>query len=158
MIKEKTGWLGEWELIIKDLDGNIIERTGLKPNLIMDDGLNMFRDFLNGTVTDGEIKYVALGSGNTALSNTQTDLAAEEFRKAVTTQTSGAGVGTLETLLYVVESEANDFKTEEIGWFAGALASASADSGIMVARILYSRQKTDLETWSIVRNDTIGRG
>lgn len=152
-----TGWMGKWELIISDLAENVIERTCLKPNLIMDVGLNMLRDLINGTISDGEIKYIALGSSTTAPITTQTTLVAEQFRKAVTSQTVMAGVGSLETLGYIAESEGNSFKTEEIGWFAGVAASGTANTGIMVARILYSRQKTALEIWSIIRVDTFNR-
>jgi len=156
-IKELTGWLGQWEIVIRDKNGKVIERTGLKPNLIMDVGLNMFRDVLNGVVTDGEIKYLALGSSATAPANAQTQLVSEQFRKVVTSQANAAGVGVLETILYITELEANGFMTQEIGWFAGAAASGVANTGIMVARVLYSRQKTDLETWTIVRLDQISR-
>lgn len=152
-----TEWNGKWELIVSDLQGNIIERTGLKPNLIMDVGLDMLRDFINGTVTDGEIKYIALGSSTTIPATNQSKLVAEQFRKAITSQTPLAGVGVLETLGYLSEAEGNSFKTEEIGWFAGVNASVTVDTGIMVARILYSRQKTALEVWSIIRVDAFNR-
>lgn len=156
-IKELAGWLGQWEVIVKDKRGKVVERTGLKPNLIVDSGLNMLRDVLNGVVTDGEIKYVALGSGSTAPANAQAQLVSEQFRKLVTSQANTVNVGELETILYVSELEGNSFMTEEIGWFAGATASATVNTGVMVARVLYSRQKNDLETWSIVRLDTVGR-
>lgn len=156
-IKEISGWLGRYEIIIRDLDGNIIERTGLRQNLITDAGLNMFRDLLSGAITDGEIKYVGLGSGATAPASGQTRLTTEQFRKLVTSQTNGTAAGELETLVYIADTEANSFRCEEIGWFAGATAGAGANTGIMVARVLYSRQKTNLESWTIRRVDTIGR-
>lgn len=156
--KALLGWLGKWEMIIRDRAGNIIERTGLRPNLITDAGLNMFRDLLSGAITDGEIKYVALGSGSTAPANDQTQLVAEEFRKLVTSQTNQAAAGELETILFVADSEANTFTTEEIGWFAGAAASATANTGIMIARVLYSRAKTNMESWTIRRLDKVTRG
>lgn len=156
--KELTGWLGQWEVIIKSRSGNIIERTGIQPNLIMDVGLNMLRDTLNGVVTDGEIKYVAIGSGSTAPANGQSQLVSEQFRKSVTNQANTVNIGELETLVYITELEADSFLTQEIGWFAGAAASSAVNAGIMVARVLYNRQKNNLETWTIVRLDTIGRG
>jgi hypothetical protein len=156
--KALLAWTGQWEIIIKDMSGNIIHRTGLRPNLITDAGLNMFRDFLSGAIADGEIKYVALGSGSTAPANGQTQLVAEEFRKLVTSQTNQATAGELETILFVADSEANTFKTEEIGWFAGAAAAADPDTGIMIARVLYSRQKTNLESWTVRRIDAVARG
>jgi hypothetical protein len=157
--KALIGWLGQWELIRLDKGGNVIETTGLRPNLLMDAGLNMIRDVLSGTISDAEIKYVALGSDATEPANSQTQLVAEEFRKIVTSQTDDpVTVGVLHTELFISDAEANSFKTEEIGWFAGAAAGAGADTGIMVARVLYSRQKTDEESWTIYRTDTMARG
>lgn len=158
-ISERTGWIGEWEIIIRDRAGNIIERTGLRPNLIMDAGLNMFADLLAGNITDGEIKFIALGSGNVTSTPTMTKLANEKWRKQTTfQQRDPAETGVLYTELYVADFEANDFRCEEIGWFCGTEATSAANSGIMIARVLYSRQKTNLESWTIRRTDTIRRG
>jgi hypothetical protein len=156
--KSLLAWLGQWEVVVCDKADNIIERTGLCPNLITDAGLNMFRDLLSGAITDGEIKYVALGSGTTAPANGQTQLVTEQFRKLVTAQSNGITAGVLDTELYVADTEANSFKTEEIGWFAGSGATSTANTGIMIARVLYSRQKSNLESWTIKRTDTIARG
>lgn len=156
-IEAVTGWLGQWEVVITDQDGNV-ETTGIRPNLITDAGLNLFRDLLSGAVTDGEIKYVALGSGNAAPANGQTGLISEQFRKLVTYQDNDPITpGRLITELYVTDAEANGFKTEEIGWFAGSAAAAGANTGVMIARVLFSRQKNSLESWTIRRIDTIGR-
>lgn len=152
------GWLGQWEVIISDRHGNIIEQTGIRPNLITDAGLNMFRDLLSGAITDGEIKYIGLGSGTTTPDYSQTQLVNEQFRKLTTFQgNDNTALGKLTTELYVTDMEANGFRTEEIGWFAGSGATAASNSGIMIARILYSRQKNNLESWTIRRTDTIGR-
>ena len=153
------GWLGQWEIVIHDKAGNEIEKTGIRPNMVMDVGLNLLRDLLIGNAADGEIKYVALGNNATAPGALHTQLLAEQFRKAVTFQAAdGSTPGKLYTELYLADTEANTFKCEEIGWFAGAAATASTNSGILVARVLYSRQKTNLETWTIRRTDTIARG
>ena len=156
--KSILGWLGQYEIIIQDKYGNIIESTKLKPNLITDAGLNMFRDLLSGTISDGEIKYVALGSTPTVAANDQVQLTSEQFRKLVTSQANTATAGELETILFVADIEANDFVTEEIGWFAGTTATATVNTGIMIARVLYSRQKTNLESWTIRRLDQVQRG
>lgn len=154
----RFGWFGRWEIQIFDWSGNLVERTGLRPNLITDAGLNMFRDLLSGAITDGEIKYVALGNSATAPANGQTQLVAEQYRKQVTSsQTNGGTAGVLTTTVYVPPDEANSFLCQEIGWFAGAAASAGVNTGTMIARVLYSRQKTALESWTIRRVDSIGR-
>lgn len=158
-IHEKTGWLGEWEIIIRDRAGNIIERTGLHPNLITDAGLNMVADLLAGDIVDGEIKYVALGADSTPSAPNMVKLGDEKWRKLTTYQERDIDhPGVLYTEHFVADFEANDFRCEEIGWFAGADADNTPDSGIMIARVLYSRQKTNLESWTIRRTDTIRRG
>jgi len=158
-MNEKTNWIGQWEVIAHDKQGNELWRDKIKPNMIMDVALDMVVNMLRGTVTDGEIKYVALGSDTTSPAEDQTTLVAEEFRKAVTSQNPDpVTAGKLYTELYVADTEANSFKCEEIGWFAGAAATASADTGIMIARVLYSRQKASTESWTIRRTDTISRG
>ncbi|MTI82579.1 MAG: hypothetical protein FH756_01510 [Firmicutes bacterium] len=157
--KALTAWLGQWEIERKDSNGKIIEVARLRPNHITDVGLNMFRDFLLGNISDGEIKYVVLGNSATVPADSDALLGAEQFRKQVTFQAADqATTGKLYTELYIADTEANGFKTEEIGWFAGASATGTANSGIMIARVLYSRQKTNLESWTIRRTDTIARG
>jgi hypothetical protein len=121
--------------------------------MIMTDGLNLIRDALaNGTSI--EIKYLAWGSSNAALSVNQHTLGAEFGRKAVTAQVAGA-TGILDTTTYISPSEANTPKIEEIGWFAGPTATAVANTGILVARVLYSKQKTNLESIQSSRTDTL---
>lgn len=157
-MNENSSWMGQWEIEIKE-NGIIKEIVPLKHNLITDVGLNLIRDGLKGDATDMEIKYVALGNDSTAPAAGQTTLVAEQFRKVVTSQNvDPITAGILYTELYVADTEANTFKTEEIGWFAGSTASATKDTGKMIARILYSRQKASTESWTIRRTDTISRG
>lgn len=156
-VHERAGWLGQWEVVIRDLHGNVVERTGLRPNLLTDAGLGMVRDLLKGDITDGKVKYVALGSGNTAPAGGQTALVSEQFRKAIASHSDGASPGQAASDGLISDAEANSFRCEEIGWFAGEGATAAPNSGIMVARVLYSRQKNALESWTIRRIDTIGR-
>ena len=160
-MKEKaiTAWLGQWEVIAHDVKtSRELWRDQIRPNLITDDGLNMFRDALKGTVTDCKIKYVGLGNDPTAPANNQTTLVAEQFRKVVTSQNPDpVTAGKLYTEVYIADVEANGFKCEEIGWFAGANASTTKDTGIMIARVLYSRQKSSTESWTIRRTDTMQR-
>jgi hypothetical protein len=155
--KVRTGWLGQWELEIRE-NGQIKEIVPLNHNLITDAGLNMFRDALKGDVTDCEIKYVGLGNDATAPANADTKLVAEQFRKIVTSQNvDPVTAGKLYTEVYIADTEANAFKTEEVAWFAGATASATVDTGICIARVLYSRQKSSTESWTFRRTDTIQR-
>lgn len=157
-MKVDTNWLGQWEIEIKE-NGKIKEILPLKHNLLTDAGLNMFRDGLKGDITDMQIKYVALGNNATAPADSDTKLIAEQFRKIATSRdVDPVTPGKLYTELYIADTEANAFKCEEIGWFAGVAASATADTGICIARILYSRQKLATESWTIRRTDTLSRG
>ena len=157
-MKETSNWLGQWEIEITE-NGKVKEIVPLKHNLITDVGLNMFRDLLRGTITDGKIGYVALGSNLTTPIDTSTQLVTERFRKIVTSQNvDPVTIGRLYTELYISDIEANDFRCEEIGWFAGVGATATVNTGICIARILYSRQKLTTESWTIRRTDQISRG
>ena len=146
------GWKSIIRIAVIGLDGSI-EVVEIK-NKISDVGLNMFRDALKGVITDAEIKYLAWGSDNTAVSGDHTTLVAEFDRKQVTLQESGA-TGIIVTTTYIAPYEGNESTIEELGWFAGADASATPDSGIMVARVLYSRAKTELESLQVERTDTL---
>lgn len=122
-------------------------------NQIKSCALNMLRDSLKGTVTDSQIKYLAWGSSSTANNAAQTTLVAEFGRVQVTTQTAGA-TGIVVTVTYVPPDTGNTPKIEELGWFAGAAATGTANTGILVGRVLYSHQKTIYEAIQITRTDT----
>lgn len=157
-VNSLSNWLGQWEIEIKE-NGRVKEIVPLEHNLLTDAGLNMIRDMLSGTITDAQIKYVALGNSATAPVNTNVQLGAEQFRKIVTSRNADpVTAGKLYTELYIADTEANAFKCEEIGWFAGAAAGATANTGIMIARILYGRQKASTESWTVRRTDSISRG
>lgn len=149
-------WTGRFRIVRYDLAGRRLGADEV-PNLISDGGLNYVRDLLDGTIgsTDTAIKYIALGSSNVAPAPGQTQLGNEVFRKAVTKQ-EALGTGQLRTVVYIAPYEANQ-QIEEIGIFAGPDATEAANSGVMIARVLYSRLKTNLESWQIERTDTIGR-
>jgi hypothetical protein len=140
------------DITVRDLQGKIIDKKSIK-NLITTVGLNMVRDLWEGLISDGEIKYVGVGSDNTAPAIGDTTLGTEVFRKAVTSFTEPAD-GQLKTTVYIAPAEAVG-AIEEVGWFAGAAAGAGADSGILVSHILYSRNKTNLESIQIERTDEI---
>lgn len=148
--KAKAGWKGHITMIVYDLQGNEIDRREID-NQIKTVGLNLMRDCLAGGTP--HIKYLAWGSSSTANDIAQTKLVAEEGRKAVTTQAAG-GDGVLTTTTYIAPYEGLEATIEELGWFAGDTATAAVDTGILIARILYSRAKTNLESILSVRTDT----
>jgi hypothetical protein len=150
-VLERGGWRGDITVTVHGPSGVHVARF---PNLITDAGLNLLREALAGA--DGEIKYVAVGDVATAPTNADVALGGEQFRKAVATQVDG-GVGVLDTTVVLGPADALGFTIREIGWFAGAAATGVAGTGVLVARVLYERAKTNLESVEIDRRDTIGR-
>lgn len=146
---DKLGWFGDFEIISDD------ERFTIK-NRITNAGLNLLRNALNGEVTSCEIKYLALGTSSATVSDTDTQLGAEIFRAPFVTTTK-PDIGQLEKTVVILDNEAVA-PIEEIGIFAGLTASSTTNSGIMISRVLYSRNKTNLESIQIVRRDSIQRG
>jgi len=147
-------WQGDVNIKALDKDGNVLQEDKLK-NLITSAGKNLLAESLRNASLDAEIKFIAIGSDNTAPSSGDTTLGNETFRKAVTSQTAGGSVGVTITNLYVAPEEAVG-TIEEIGFFSGSSASATTDSGTLFARVLYSRTKTAVESIQIERTDTIG--
>ena len=126
------------------------------PNLIVTSGKNWLRDALEDTDVDSGIRYMAWGSGSTAVAATDTVLDTETGRKAITSFADGA-TGVKVTTVYLAPTEANS-SLAELGWFATSTATASVDTGVLVARVLYpggTRVKTDQQSIEIERTDTI---
>lgn len=152
---EKSGWLGQFDVYIKNQFGEWTFDQTIN-NTIMDVGLNFLRDALRGTVTDAEIKYIAVGTSSAAVTTTQTQLGAEIFRKPIYSK-SAIATGQLVSIGILTETEAVA-NIQELGIFAGSTASATTNSGVMISRILYSRNKTNLESIQFQRTDTVARG
>lgn len=146
--------IGNVKVTVRNLIGEVVEESE-GHNGIVDTGKNFVRDALRGVLTSNvsQIKYVALGSSSTAFNAAQTTLVSEQFRKAVTQQTAPS-TGKVTTIGYISPSEANSFTINELGWFAGSAASATPNSGVMLARFLYTRTKVNTESLQISRDDT----
>lgn len=146
-------WDGIFQITIKN---PYKHKTISLHNLITDAGLNYMRDLLDGTINPPtQIQYIALGTSNTPVAAGDIKLGNEVFRKAVTKQET-PGTGQVQTTCYIAPYEAN-IQIEEIGVFAGPNATEDKDSGVLIARVLWSHLKTELESLQIVRTDTIGR-
>lgn len=148
MINE-LGWQGTFK--IKTKDGEEIIK-----NRIMDAALTELLKVLTGDATNMELKYLAVGTDNTPVTNNDTQLGNEIFRTQFTSS-SVTGTGELTSLAIILEAEAIG-TIEEIGIFAGSTANASADSGILVSRILWHRVKTANDEIQFTRVDRIVRG
>jgi hypothetical protein len=152
LIEEQVRWTAKIRVIARFADGR--EEIEEFDNIITNVSKNLWRDGLSGAVTDTEIKQVALGNNVTAPGAADVVLGNELFRKAVTQQTN-PGTGQVKTIAYIAPAEATTFTIQEIGWFAGASATGTANSGVLVSRVLYNRAKTNLESLQIERTDTI---
>lgn len=150
-------WKRNVKVTVFDLDGNIVDVQEIK-NLLTTVGLNMVRDALHdvGDVADCEIKYVEVGTGATAPALTDVALDTYSFRK-IMTSTSKPADGQTKCICYIAPAEAV-VAIEEIGWWAGTDCAAGEATGILISRVLYSRNKTALESIQIERTDTIAEG
>lgn len=146
MINEK--WSGKY--VIQTKDG--IEVIN---NKVMDSALNGLVKALSGD-SNIQIKYLALGTSSAAITNTDTKLGNEIFRTPISNQEL-SGTGELTTDFIVLDSEAVG-SIREMGIFGGSAATSTKDSGVLISRILWSREKTNSEEINIKRIDRIGRG
>ncbi len=111
---------------------------------ITNNGLNLLRDGMQGT-SNPKITYVALGTDSTTPAVTDTQLGAEVFRKVVSSYTTGSTGETLVNM-FLSPSDLVGTTVSEVGFFGGN-ASATANSGVLLAHGLYSH--THLGTESI---------
>ena len=106
--------------------------------------LNLQRDGQSGANTQ-KITYCAIGTSNASPLPGDTRLGNEVFRKAVTSYTNGA-TGEILVNMYLAPNDAVGVVIAEVGFFGGSTASSAANSGVLVARGLYSHTKTNLES------------
>ena len=130
-----------------------------KQNLLMDRTFTYDAGYLygNSAVSQGQIMHLGIGDDNTAPTSTDSDLGNETYRVPVVTQTL-TGTGELTTEFYITATEFSG-TIEEFGIFAGVFsedwnAGAGADTGILLARVLYSDTKTTNEEILVQRIDT----
>ncbi len=115
---------------------------------VTNNGHNMFRSSTNGTANP-KFFYVAIGSGTTTPTVTDTQLQAETFRKAITSYVNGASVGEILISCYLAPSDAIGANIQEIGVFCDLTASSTANSGTLFARALWAHP-TKTATESII--------
>lgn len=109
-----------------------------------------------------QITYVAVGTGNTTPAATDTKLVAESSitgaRKAIASGGSAvAGTNPGEVLVTAVlqAADAVNVQIAEVGFFGGNAATATKDSGVLIARALYSHTKLNSETLTLTLDLTI---
>lgn len=144
-----NGHQGKFEIFINGKLETVIY------NKVMDTVLEQMVKSLQGTSPDLQIKYLALGTSNTAITTSDTQLGAEIFRTPITTQSAG-GIGELATDFVVLDTEAVG-TIEEIGIFGGTTAGSGANTGTLISRILWHKVKTSSEEISFRRTDKVVR-
>lgn len=122
--------------------------------MITNGALNLIRNKLYGDTVDAEINYLAIGDDNTAVTGAETTLINEIKRVAVSSRAKPSDYN-LQTIFDLLDSD-GALTIREIGTFAGG--TSTPDSGTLISRILYTRDKTSLESIQFNRTDTIGRG
>jgi hypothetical protein len=147
MINE-YGWLGRFE--IKTKNGIFILK-----NRIMNNAIDELLKALSGNEPDIMLKYLAMGTGTTGLLNTQTQLENEVFRTPFITITK-TGIGRLTSIATILDVD-YDGPINEVGVFCGDSATTSADTGLMLSRVLWNYTKTATEEIQITRYDNIER-
>lgn len=150
-VTEGWRWEGNVTVLVSDLDGRLIDGARF-PNLITTAGKNSFRQGLSGV--DTAIHYMGLGNSATAVAASDTQLTAEQFRKATTKWVLG-GTGIIQTITYIAPPECNSFTIQELGWFCGPLATANPNTGILLSHVLYNRTKVATESLQVTRQDTL---
>ena len=138
---EASGWFGKYEIIIGE------ERFKIN-NRITNVALSAVRNAWYGDVVNLQIKYLALGTGSLAINDEDTALGIEQFRTEFIDKQKKEH-NQLQTTAIVLDAEAV-FRIKEIGVFTAG--------NVMISRILWDRDKTNLESVQFIRTDTINRG
>lgn len=161
MIKKTTNnyfpWSGRYKITVLNAKTRELIQEDDIDNLVTDDALQELKKAFEDGSNDMDIKYIALGTGTTAVSASDSTLDNEQARFYKTNQFDD-GIGSIKTIFFVLDNEAK-FEIEEIGLFGGSGASLVLDSGLMISRILWNFDKTvdDVEI-QFSRFDTLGRG
>ena len=144
MINDNLKLRGDVALVLKDKDGNIKDSREIN-NLVVSAGLTFICSRMAGT-SAGVMSHMALGSGSTAASASQTDLVSIlGSREALDSSTASSN-----TITYVSSFEAG----EGTGAVTEAGVFNAASSGTMLCRTVFpvvNKQADDTMsvTWTI---------
>jgi hypothetical protein len=143
-----NGWEGYFEITTNG-------QTELIKNRVMNAAINQLADAFTGVAPNLQIKWLAVGTSNTPVTDDDTKLANEIFRTQAVTSPTRISTGQIETEFKILETEAIG-TLREIGIFAGN-ATDVKDSGTLISRILWNKEKTVNEEMTIKRIDVIRR-
>jgi hypothetical protein len=155
---EKVGIIGLWKFVYTDNAGNFL-RSEEVYNLTPDVMLEALAEQTAGinTVNLGDNIYIALGTGTTAPSASDTTLDTETVRKAVSDASRNTTTGKI-TVFFNSSEVSGTY--EEIGLFSNGknvTASGSADTGILNSRVLNTITLGAGENLTVTFNITFSR-
>ena len=154
--KQKHKHVGIFQIFEKNIfKDNKYKQIDEIHNLITNICLESESKIFMGIAPNLWIKYLALGSDNTAVVATDTVIGNEVFRINYVSQTySATGIVTSE--FYVTDSDANGEDIQEFGIFAGNTATSATDTGILISHVLwdYGTKSSGIELL-VRRIDTI---
>lgn len=151
---EKLKHKGRYVLEIINLTTGQKQRVALD-NMLMSYVTEQYQKLLRGTADDTnvlKIKYFAFGDNDTPANAGQTALGNERFRKQITAQQTVIG-GVITTC--ALRSDEANFNIKEIGVFCGTSATASANTGGMMSRVIVDINKNDNLQINVLRTDYI---
>lgn len=152
-LNERHGWHGRIRVTGRDKAGRVLFVDEFD-NLLTNVGLDVLSSALGSAVAGhAQIKYLAWGTGTTAPNVADTVLDTEVGRQTITDATDGA-TGEWVTTTYLAPATAV-VHIKELGWFAGPSATGTVDTGVLLARVLYDRDKSNVESLQIERTDTL---
>lgn len=126
MTRETVKLAANVAITVHDAETGAILEQQEAHNLVVNAGLNLIRDLLDGDAVAG-ITHFAVGTGTTAVSATQTALVTQVLRDTVTSRTSNAQQ--LVVSYYLASGSANGNTLAEAGLFN------AASGGTMFARV-----------------------
>lgn len=127
------------------IENNIKTQIDEKHNLIMDDAHNVVAKIFMGfsAVYYYQIKYLAIGDDNTAVTGTDSTLTNEVYRVPFVVQANSSSK-VVTTDFYITDSEFSG-TIEELGIPCGVTASSTADTGYLLSHVLWSYSKSSSE-------------
>lgn len=123
-------------------------------------GRNLFAAAAMGT-DSCQITFVAVGTSNTTPTANDKKLAAESSasgaRKSIPTSAIAAGTnpGELIVTITLQAPDASNVNIQEVGFFGGKSATSTKDSGVLIARALYSHTKLATENLTLTFDLTV---
>lgn len=157
-MKEQATFKGFYRFQGYDKDtGELVIDTKWLKNVLTNINRQYRQAMLDGTfisqgfdARDLEIKYFALGDGATPATPNDTQLVNERVRRPVTRiSTSGSDTSSIT----VFQPDQANFRIREVGIFAGPAADETANSGILLSRIVVDFTKNSNIVLNINRID-----